>query len=176
MNYVIDKSKERSINKYRELMDKNSSEINDLEMINNSLKESMVKDLKILLDSHFGLNARLINIMQKKTPWGKESIKQVHDRLIAYYDLDVVVTSLGTLGWGDDAYYVYFTHGNMNYQLTIPNLRNVENYENCYGGRYMIHVQESEHTWGFVKGVESTYYPDELINEFKKAVDYKEVK
>jgi len=169
-----DKSRGRSIKRYKELMDKNSNEINDLEMVNNSLMESMVKELKILLDSHFGLNARLINTMQKETPWGDESIKGVHDRLNAYYNLNVIVTSLGILGYGDDAYYIYFIYDDKNYQLTIPNLRNVENYEKCYGGRHMIHVQESQHIWGLVKGVESTYYLGELIEEFKKAVNYKE--
>ena len=164
--------KERNINRYKNLIDSNSDKIDDLKTTNDSLMFSMVRELKTLLDEHFGLNSRLINSIRKEKSWNDDLILYVQDRLVAYYDLKVNVTALGTLGYGDDCYYIYFTYDKVEYQLTIPNLIDVDNFEKCYGGMYRLHYKESEHVWDFVNGISGTYYLDELLEDFKKHVGY----
>lgn len=168
---------ENNIYKYLDLIAKQKKEIEEREMVKNSLTDSLVTEIRKLIVPYTGSMLR--------EAWLKQNEKKKADRPMFEFmkndlierlfegkkvKLDRIIMS----GQGGDAYCFYFTCEKVCFEVKIPNLYTINSYnlENMSYGQYGLYFEEHPSVWVHIK---YSYHLediaeaiDEFLNERRK--------
>jgi hypothetical protein len=160
-------SKINSLTKYKTLYDKTKEEIEEKEIILESLLDSYVKEVRNIIIPFFEKDMKNAQEeLSNKDDTKKENVKKMTEMLSEmFFNNDKIeIKKISACGFSTYGYMFYVACDNNTYGVQIPIIQNIntDNVENANGGKYHVCIQESQYTW---KTIIESYNTKEVANK-----------